>query len=377
MRPPATGYASGRDERRQLREAIRRQKELERRAKEAAKLSTLEHAQLEFDAFNGRVDAILSRTKHDNYGSLAQEIKDAFSLVNLNGLAFRDARILPACLDARLGEIKWATVVQELRRQEHEEQQCIREQMREEEKVRRECERAAREAAEQQETLRKAMEQAREQVAQATAEQKARYELQLDELAAKLKEAEEKGQRAISLAQQTKKGKVYIISNIGSFGEHVYKIGLTRRLNPQDRIDELGDSSVPFEFDVHAFIESEGAPRLESQLHRHFVLNQVNKVNHRKEFFRADLAHIRREIEKLGFAAKCKWTMTAAATQYRETQALEAKMKDNPELREAWMKRQLQLELLRDPPPASTAQDHTPEPELAGPSPDECEPAQA
>ena len=377
MRPPATGYASGRDERRQQREALRRQKDLERRAKEAAKLSALEHAQLEFDAFNGRVDAILSRTKHDNYGSLAQEIKDAFSLVNLNGLAFRDARILPAYLDARLAELKWATVVQELRRQEHEEQQRIREQMREEEKVRRECERAAREAAERQEMLRKTMEQVREQEALASAEQKAKYELQLNELAAKLKEAEESGQRATSRAQQTKQGHVYIISNIGSFGEHVYKIGLTRRFEPQDRIDELGDASVPFEFDVHAFIESQDAPQLESQLHRHFLLSQVNKVNHRKEFFRADLAHIRREIEKLGFAAKCKWTMTAAATQYRETQALEAKMKDNPDLRDSWMKRQLQLELLRDPPPASTAQARAPEPALAEPSPDECEPAQA
>ena len=296
------------------------------------------------DAFNGRVDAILSRTKHDNYGTLAQEIRDAFSMVNLNGLAFRDAHILPAYLDARLVELKWATVVQELRLKEREEQQSIREQMREEEKVRRETERVIRESALQEEMLRKAMENAQEQIRQASTEQKAKYEQQLQDLAAKLKEAEERSQRAISMAQQTRRGNVYIISNVGSFGEDVYKIGLTRRLNPQDRVDELGDSSVPFEFDVHAMIPSEDAPALESQLHKHFVLMQVNKVNHRKEFFRVDLQHIREELQKLGVATK--WTMTAEAAEYRQTQAIEKKIKENPALRDAWVKRQLQMELL-------------------------------
>ncbi len=90
------------------------------------------------DAFNGRGDAILSRTKHDNYGTLAQELNDAFALVNQNGSAFRNARILPAYLDARLAELKWAVVVQELRLKEREEQRRIKEQIREEEKARRE-----------------------------------------------------------------------------------------------------------------------------------------------------------------------------------------------------------------------------------------------
>jgi len=312
------------------------------------------------DAFNGRVDAILSRTKHDNYGTLAREIQDAFSMVNLNGLAFRDAHILPAYLDARLAELKWATVVQELRLKEREEQQRIREQMREEEKVRRETERVIRESALQEEMLRKAMENAQEQIRQASTEQKAKYEQQLQELAAKLKEAEERSQRAISMAQQTRRGNVYIISNVGSFGEDVYKIGLTRRLNPQDRVDELGDSSVPFEFDVHAMIPSEDAPALESQLHKHFVLMQVNKINHRKEFFRVDLQHIREELQKLGVATK--WTMTAEAADYRQTQAIEKKIKENPALRDAWVKRQLQMELLEhDRPEAGDITDMRPQ----------------
>ena len=108
------------------------------------------------------------------------------------------------------------------------------------------------------------------------------------------------------MAQQTRRGHVYIISNVGSFGDHVYKIGLTRRLEPQDRVDELGDSSVPFRFDVHAMIYSEDAPALESKLHKHFVMMQLNKINHRKEFFRVDLNHIREEIETLGITPK--WT---------------------------------------------------------------------
>jgi hypothetical protein len=339
-------------------EALRAAREQSRRMVEEKQASTCNYTEPDrrdranrfiVDAFNGRVDAILSRTKHDNYGTLEQEIRDAFNLVNLNGLAFRDARILPAYLDARLAELKWAAVVQELRLKEREEQQRIREQMREEEKARREYERAMHEAAMEEDMLRKAMEKAQQQVQHATAQQKAQYEQQLRDLAAKLKEAEERNQRAISMAQQTRRGHVYIISNIGSFGDHIYKIGLTRRLDPQDRVDELGDSSVPFEFDVHAMIYSEDAPALESKLHKHFVLMQVNKVNHRKEFFRVDLKHVREELEKLGMDPK--WTMTAGAAEFRESQVIEKKIKDNPALRDAWVKRQLQMELLdRDIP---------------------------
>lgn len=296
------------------------------------------------DAFNGRVDAILSRVKHDNAGTLEQEMRDAFNLVNLNGNAFRDARVLPAYLDARLHELKWAVVVQELRLREREEQQRIKEQIREEEKARREYERAIREAAKEEELLRQAMDKAQAQIQKASTEERAKFESQLRDLEQKLKEAEERNQRAISMAQQTKRGHVYIISNIGSFGENVYKIGLTRRLEPLDRIRELGDSSVPFEFDVHALIFSEDAPALETRLHKHFVLAQLNKVNHRKEFFRAELSHIRTETEKLGLIPK--WTMTAAATEYRETLAIDKVIAQDPAKREAWVSRQLQLEVL-------------------------------
>jgi len=229
-----------------------------------------------------------------------------------------------------------------LRLEEREEQRRIKEQIREEEKARREYERAIKLAAKDEETLRKAMEKAQQQISQATEEQKAKYELKLQELELKLKEAEERNQRAQSMAQQTKRGHVYVISNIGSFGEDIYKIGLTLRLEPEDRIRELGDSSVPFGFDIHALIFSEDAPALENKLHKHFVMMQMNKVNYRKEFFRVTLAHIREEVEKLGLATK--WTMTAEAKEYFESKAIEEAIKDDPTKRDAWLKRQLLLE---------------------------------
>jgi hypothetical protein len=294
------------------------------------------------DAFNGKVDSILSRAKVDNFGTLQQEIKDAAALVNHNGSAFRNARILKEYIDARIDELVWAVRTYELREREKEEQRQIREQMREEEKARREYERAMRDAAKEQDLIRRAMEKAQSQIARATEAQKAQFEAQLAELEEKLRQAEEKNQRALSMAQQTKAGHVYIISNIGSFGEHVYKVGLTRRLEPLDRVRELGDASVPFSFDVHAMIWSEDAPELERTLHRKFFEAQVNKVNPRKEFFRVGLADLRATVEDMGL--NVSWTMTAAAAQYRESLAIARQIESDPELRDKWFKQQIAYE---------------------------------
>jgi hypothetical protein len=272
------------------------------------------------DAFNGRVDAILSRTKHDNFGTLQQEIIDAFSLVNLNGKAFKDARILPAYLDARLLELKWAVVAQELRFQEREEQRRLKEQIREEEKARREYEKAMADAQREEEILMKALAKAREDAEKATAEQKQKLEFEIANLSQKLSEAEARNQRALSMAQQTRKGNVYIISNVGSFGEDVMKIGMTRRLEPLDRVKELGDASVPFEFDVHAMIPSDDAPALENLLHSELDDHRVNHVNFRKEFFRVSLDHLRKFVVEKGI--NVSFTMLAEAREYRETMRL-------------------------------------------------------
>lgn len=272
------------------------------------------------DAFNGKVDTALSHVKHDNYGKLKQEILDAANLVNYNGQAFRNARIEPDYLNTRLDELKWCVALKELKLQEMEEQRRIKEEMREEERARREYEKAIREAEKEERMLQKAMAEARKQLEAASAEQKAQFEQQLLELQGKLEEAEVKNQRALSMAQQTRQGHVYIISNIGSFGEHVYKIGMTRRLEPMDRVKELGDASVPFSFDVHALIHSEDAPALENALHQEFDEHRVNKVNTRKEFFRAKIHDIRALIERLGM--EVHWTMKAEAEEYRESLAM-------------------------------------------------------
>lgn len=286
------------------------------------------------DAFNGKVDSILSKTKKDNYGTLEQKIKDAYELVNYNGRAFRNAAITPGYLAARLEELKWGVIVQELKAQAQEEQRRLREQIREEERARREYEKAMKDAAKEEEMLRKAMEKAQKQIETATEAKRAEYEAKMEELKQKLAEAEERGQRALSMAQQTKHGNVYVISNVGSFGENVYKVGMTRRLDPLERVKELGDASVPFPFDVHAVIESDDAPALETALHKALSLMQVNKVNPRKEFFRVAISDIKSMTENMGCSAS--WTMEAEAAEYRETLAIEEAMKDNPDARRRW-----------------------------------------
>jgi hypothetical protein len=291
------------------------------------------------DAFNGKVDSILSKVKKDNYGTLEQKIKDAFQVVNNNGVAFRNAAITKEYEAARLEELKWAVIVQELKWEEQEEQRRIKEQIREEEKAKREYEKVIREAQKEEETLKRLIEKAQKEVSQANDEQKAKFDEKLKDLELKLKEAEEKNQRALSMAQQTKSGNVYIISNIGSFGEDVYKIGMTRRLEPLDRVKELGDASVPFEFDVHTMIYSEDAPALERALHKKFLRLQMNKVNPRKEFFKVSLADIKGEIDKMKI--NVKWTMTAEARQYKESLAIEAEIAKDKNKQLEWERHQL------------------------------------
>ncbi|MDV0339732.1 DUF4041 domain-containing protein [Klebsiella michiganensis] len=273
------------------------------------------------DAFNGKVDSTLSKIKHNNYGKLSQEIKDAFQLVNYNGSAFRSAKITDIYLQARLNELKWGVAVNEIMLEEKEEQRRIKEQLREEEKARREYERAIKEAEKEEKAIQQAIDKATKELMLAGEEQRLALEQKLAELQIKFEEAEAKNQRAISMAQQTRSGHVYVISNIGSFGEDVYKIGMTRRLEPLDRVRELGDASVPFAFDVHAMIYSDDAPSLENHLHKVFNEKQVNKVNSRKEFFNVGIKDIKSTVANMNIDAH--WTMFADAKEYRESLAIE------------------------------------------------------
>ena len=93
-------------------------------------------------------------------------------------------------------------------------------------------------------------------------------------------------------------GYVYVISNVGAFGPNVVKIGMTRRLEPRDRIRELGDASVPFRYDVHALFFSDDAIALEGELHKAFADRRVNFVNERREFFFATPAEVRDLLAK-------------------------------------------------------------------------------
>ena len=149
----------------------------------------------------------------------------------------------------------------------------------------------------------------------------------LEQLKARITELEqqmaelENQKESIATLSNGKAGYVYIISNKGSFGDDVFKIGMTRRLEPQDRIDELGSASVPFKFDVHAFIFSDDAVGLEYTLHQRLTNNRVNKVNYRKEFFRIPINDIEELVEELDPTAD--FTKTMLALEYNQTLALE------------------------------------------------------
>lgn len=282
-----------------------------------------EIGQMILDIFNTKVEDLLVRVNHENSGKLKKELSDIYALCKYY-IAKNQLRveINPQYYEIRQKELEWAGIVHALRVAEREEQRAIREREREEERARKEYERAIRDAQKEEAMLQQAMEKARAAYAAANEEQRSKYEQQLADLEIKLREAEEKNQRALSMAQQTKAGHVYIISNIGSFGENMLKIGMTRRLEPLDRVRELGDASVPFLFDVHAIIYSEDAPKLEKQLHHELRHLRVNKVNPRKEFFRISAGQLKEKLSDLGISVH--FTLAAEAAEYRETLRIES-----------------------------------------------------
>lgn len=173
---------------------------------------------------------------------------------------------------------------------EREEQARIKAQIREEQRLEREIEQELKRLDRERAAIQAAL-------AKALAEAKDEHSAEVENLKARLAEAEAKAERAKSQAQLTKSGHVYVLSNIGSFGQGVYKIGMTRRLEPQDRVKELGDASVPFPFDVHMMISCDDAPKLENELHRVFHRVRVNKANPRKEYFHTDIEEIYRVVK--------------------------------------------------------------------------------
>jgi hypothetical protein len=228
-------------------------------------------------------------------------------------------------LENRIEELRLSYTYEEAKQKEKEEQAQIREQMREEERAIREIEKAREQAEKEEVKYADMLEKAILEAQRGTDQDKEKLKEKIVRLQELLAEAGANRQRAISRAQMTRSGYVYVISNVGSFGEHVYKIGMTRRIEPLDRVRELGGASVPFPFDVHALIFTEDAPSLENILHKRFNLRRVNLENMKKEFFRVSIEEIRDELYRVhqeeGIEAELRLTLIAEAKQYRLSEA--------------------------------------------------------
>ena len=267
-------------------------------------------------AFNNECDAAISRVRWNNANRLEERIIKAFDAINKMNepqCIFIDREYL----NMRLRELWLTHEHKEKQQQEREEQAEIRRRIQEEAKLEKEIANAAKEEENYESMLKKAQAAAE----QAAGAKLARLQDRIVSLTEKLKEAHEKNERAKSMAQQTKAGHVYVLSNLGAFGEKVYKIGMTRRLDPLDRVRELGDASVPFRFDVHAMIFSDNAPEMESFLHRAFEDKRLNLVNTRREFFNTTLEEISQEVSKV--APDAEIILTAEAREYKESQAIQ------------------------------------------------------
>lgn len=269
-------------------------------------------------AFNGASDAAVLKVKYNNVAALEQRITKSYESINKLNEVNR-CRIVVTYLRLKLDELRLAHKYQEKRQAELEEQRRIKEQMREEQRANAEIEKMLRDAEADERRYNEALAKARAEVEGATGKRQAKLVAKLEELERKLQEAQANKQRATSRAQLTRSGHVYVISNIGSFGEEVYKIGMTRRLVPDDRVKELGDASVPFPFDVHAMIYTEDAPKLESELHKVFDDHRVNRVNTRKEFFRVGLSEIEAAVHRVH--GQIEFTQIVEAEEYRRSQS--------------------------------------------------------
>lgn len=268
--------------------------------------------------FNSEASSIISSVNASNVEKMRGNLSKAFqtinSIFNSDGLSLR-----PRLLEMRLRELNLVYSYQQKKAQEQEEQKEIRAQMLEEEKARREIEREKAKLEKEEIQFKNEVDKLMKYLSKANDDvEKQLYVDKIHELEEKLRLLEKDKENILEREQNTRAGFVYIISNIGSFGEDIYKIGMTRRLEPMDRVKELGDASVPFEFDVHAMIFSEDAPALETILHNTFKEHQVNLVNPRKEFYKVSLSEIEKVVKE-NYNATVTFTQVAEAAQYRES----------------------------------------------------------
>lgn len=206
-----------------------------------------------------------------------------------------------------------------------EEQKALREQMRQESEERKALEVQRKQVEKEESKYIAEIELVTEKMKNAAQEQRNEYEKRIAELQEQLKAVSQKKEDIIKL-QNGKAGYVYIISNLGSFGDHVFKVGMTRRLDPMDRVKELGDASVPFSFDVHSFIFSDDAVGLENSLHKELNSRRVNKVNLRKEFFDISIDEIENIVYK--YQPSAEFNRTMLAEQYYQGLSIENEVRE-------------------------------------------------
>lgn len=274
--------------------------------------------------FNSDCENIMSNIGIKNIDLVRNRIQKSYETLN-KMYAFDGISLSEKLLSLKLDQATLLYTYELKRQQEKEIQQAIKEQMMEEA-------RAEREIQEQKKKIEKDLQQHMSEIKRImkymqSSQIDAERQLYLDkikELEAKVKSLESDKETVIEREANAKAGFVYIISNIGSFGEDIYKIGMTRRLEPMDRIRELSSASVPFEFDVHAMIFSSDAPAVETMLHKHFEKYAVNKVNPRKEFYRINIDEIEKVVLK-EYNNTVQFTKVPLATEYRQSIAIQNK----------------------------------------------------
>jgi multidrug efflux pump subunit AcrA (membrane-fusion protein) len=289
-------------------------------SRKQGEIMTRRYINLTLRAFNGECDSLISKVRWNNVNRFEQRITKAFAAINKLGQS-NNTFITDGFLKLKLEELQLTYEYAYKKQQEKEERRAIREDQREEERAQREFEKAVKEAELEEKRFQRALERAQNELGLVTGEDLEKLNAQIENLKQSLKEAQEAKIRAISRAQETKSGHVYIISNLGSFGEDIYKIGMTRRLEPMDRVKELGDASVPFTFDLHAMIFSENAPELENLIQKEFHDRRVNKVNNRKEYFRVTLDEIEQVVLDK-YDKEVEFVKLSEAQQFRETQSI-------------------------------------------------------
>jgi hypothetical protein len=276
-------------------------------------------------AFNSEVDNIISNTTSRNFAFSAKSIEKWFDKVNKGG-ADDFVRLNREILALRLEEHRCAFEYRIKKEMEVEDQRYMRETIREENKVKKEIEEFVKAREKEEKAFQKDLDTALVKIKSSNEAEVIKLKKYIEELHRKIEISTNEKERAMSMAQLTRSGYVYIISNKGSFGEGIYKIGMTRRLDPMDRVKELGDASVPFFFDVHGMIPYDDAPKLEKLLHERFASKRINKVNYRREYFKVEIDEIEIALKDI-IGEEFELTYDAVAEQYEESLLIEKEAK--------------------------------------------------